>query len=434
MLSGSPLGGGGQTATVCMNPIVHRQLSCGIELAVEVLPAARTAAAEFRFLVGMADEPADRLGLAQIVEHTLDKGTDRRDARELADAFDRLGVRRSSGTGRQAMALRFYGLPEFFAPAVELHAEMIRQPRFDDAQVAVAVELARQDLAHLHDSPDELIAKLSSAQAYGQPLGRHPLGEPETLARIGPDDVRRFWTAHAAGGRMMVVAAGPIDPEALTDRLEGLFEGFGAAASGGRETIPIRFVPSVAHHAKALEQQQLSIVYPGVARSDPDFATERVLLGVLSGGMGARLFVEVREKQGLVYGVGASHQHVRGAGMIHLGASTTPGRVDQTYRTLLAEIARLSEDLTDDELARAVTGICARAETQADITRARTAELADDLYHLGRPVPIPEKLASIRTVTIDDLVGYLRRHPRDALCVTTLGPRDAAEWIGRGQT
>ncbi len=151
------------------------------------------------------------------------------------------------------------------------------------------------------------------------------------------------------------------------------------------------------------------------------------MLEILSGGMSARLFTEIREKQGLAYWVGAWHEHPRGAGMVHLGASTRPERADQTFRALLCQIDRLGEDLTEGELRRAIVGIVARTETTGDITRARCAHLARDLFHFGRPVPLEEHIAKVKAVTIEDVKRYLRSHPRDQLCVVTLGPRELRE-------
>jgi predicted Zn-dependent peptidase len=109
--------------------------------------------------------------------------------------------------------------------------------------------------------------------------------------------------------------------------------------------------------------------------------------------------------------------------MIHLAAATTPDRAEQTYATLLREIERLSEDLTVEELERTKGSITARTETQGDITRAHAAEIADDLFHFGRPVPIEEKLDKIRAVGVADIRRYLAEHPCREFCVLTLGPR-----------
>ena len=146
--------------------------------------------------------------------------------------------------------------------------------------------------------------------------------------------------------------------------------------------------------------------------------------------MSGRLFTEVREKLGLVYWVGAWHEHPRGAGMIHLGASTSPDRCEQTLAVLMREVNRLADDLHSDELERAIVGIVARTRTRGEITMARVAELADDLFYYGRPVPTDQKLDQVSQVGVKQVADYLERHRRDRLSIVTLGPQPTGSETG----
>lgn len=410
-----------------MSTTVHRRLDCGIELAAEVMANRSSVSFAIRLLSGTAFEPDEQLGVARLVEQTISKGTAKRDGRALGDAFDALGVQRGSGTGRETIAFRCRCLPEFLDGVIDLHAEMFRTPTFPEDACQVAVDLALQELTALEDEPIDLARKLLTEQAYGHRLGRDPLGTAETLQRIGRAEIEGYWAEHLSARRMQFAAAGPFDPDALADKLEAAFEGFGRKDGRADEAIPLEFTPGGAHRHKDLEQDYIVACWPGVPMDDPAEPIERVMIGILSGGMSGRLFTEVREKQGLVYWVGAWVVHPRGSGMIHIGASTTPDRCEKTYTTLFREIDRLTEDLTEEELRRAVTGIAARRQREADLTQARSEDLADDLFHFGRPIPIEEKLAKVRAVTVQDVARYLEAHPRDRLSVLTLGPKQLAQ-------
>ena len=56
-----------------MSEIIHRQLSCGIEFAGEVLPSRHAVCMEIRFFGGLAYEPPEHLGLAHMLIETIDK-------------------------------------------------------------------------------------------------------------------------------------------------------------------------------------------------------------------------------------------------------------------------------------------------------------------------------------------------------------------------
>lgn len=406
-----------------MEQVEHRRLDCGIELAVLPLTGRPVAAIEIRALAGYAFERPEYLGVAHVVDEAIVKGTAKRDGRALNDAFDVIGATHGSYAGRETFGFSCLCLPEFLGQAVALHAEMIRTPSFPQDACEVAVDLAQQSLAALNDDPQELAKKLLHKQAYGDPLGRHPLGEEETLSRIGREQIMEHWRRHFCAPRMLVAVAGAVEAGKVADLFEREFERFASSDGDAADGFPLRFCPGRSHHEKDLEQEQIAICFPGSAARDPDFPVSQVVLGVLSGGMGARLFTEVREKQGLVYWVGAWTDQSRLGGMFHLGASTTPENLEKTYTTLLREIDRLSEDLTEAEVERAVSGIVTRHKTRGDITRARASELVEDLFYHGRPIPAEEKMAKVRAVTIKDICDYLAAHPRDRLSVVTVGPR-----------
>ena len=406
-----------------MIKLFHDVLPNGIECGVAEAAGRHVVSFQVRVLAGHVNEPVDRLGLARIVEGTIDKGTPKRSAQELSDAFDDIGAVRGAGSGRETTTFTCTVLPEHLDRALELHAEMLRTPTLPSKAVEVNVELARQELTALQDDPQGLVEKHITPRAYGPVLGRHPLGEPTTLNHITRSDVEQFWKAHYHNGRIVAVFAGPVGPNAAADLLGRHFDGFGERRAQGREAHEFIFTPGRTHVIKALEQQQMAICWPGVDATHLDFPVQQVALGILSGGMSGRLFTEVREKRGLVYWVSAWQDTPRGVGMMFLGASTTPDRCDETYATMLREVDRLSEDIEDDELRRAVTGLVAAHDTRGDSTRARCVEIGNDLFFFGRPIPLEEKVAKLEAVTINDVRRYLAEHRRDQLCVLTLGPR-----------
>ena len=406
-----------------MNDTQHGRLSCGLEYAVQPLPARHVVCFQLRVLGGTSSEPADKLGLARVVTEVLDKGTAQRTGRELLDAFDVIGASHNAGTGRETATFTCTTLPEHFEQALALHAEMLRTPTFPQDAFEIGVELTRQELLALEDDAQGLVDKLLNTQVFGSVLGRHTLGERSMLDRLTRADLQDFWQSHFQAGRMLVAVAGAVKPERARAVLEEHFAGFGSAEVQGRDPYKVEFDPGAHHHPKELEQVQIGVGWPGVDVTHDDYPVQKVLLGALSGGMSSRLFTELREKQGLVYWVGAWQEAPRGSGMIMMGASTRPERCGQTYDALLREVDRIADDLTPEELQRAITGIVASQQTRGDGTRAHCGRLANDLFFYGEPVPLERKLEQVRAVTLADVSRYLDTYPRDRRAVVTLGPQ-----------
>ncbi len=407
-----------------MAEAVHTQLSSGVELAVLELPHRRAVASEIRMLTGVVNEPGDKLGLAHLVEQSLDKGTQNHSGRELQDAFDEIGSGVNSWCGKQSSGFTSLCLPEYFGRSMELHSEFLRTPTFPQESCDVAIELARQELMALEDDAQGLADKHIGMQAMGPLLGRHTIGETDTLATITRDDFESFWRSNYCSGRMQVSVAGPMSLAQVQDVIEKQFSGFGDQSQTHRDSIPVEFNPVTTHHHKETEQEHMVIALRGVPKSEADYSTARLLMGVLAGGMSARLFTEVREKLGLVYWVGGWQEHPRGAGLMYFGASTTPERCAKTYETMLAELVRVGVDLTQEEVDRARTGIEVRSDIRGDVTRALCSEMADDLMHFGQPVSRALKLERLKNISVGDVKQFCEKYIKDApRSVVTLGPK-----------
>jgi predicted Zn-dependent peptidase len=171
-------------------------------------------------------------------------------------------------------------------------------------------------------------------------------------------------------------------------------------------------------------QEQIGVAYPTAGLGSEGYYEARMAVEVLSGGMAARLFTEVREKRGLVYSVRAVQQSIKGAGFILAYAGTTPERCKETVEVLVGELRRVAEGVTDDELARARTGLLSALIMQGESTRARAGALGRDQYLLGRVRSLTEIRRAVEQVTTESIWQYLRDHPPSDFTIVTLGPRE----------
>ena len=106
------------------------ELPNGIRIVVEPMEGAKSAVLAMRFGFGAKDDPHDRLGMARIAEDVLFKGTPKRDAREVFDAFDTLGIRRGSSTAVEHTQFQAQFLPEHFRSVCELFEETFSTASF----------------------------------------------------------------------------------------------------------------------------------------------------------------------------------------------------------------------------------------------------------------------------------------------------------------
>jgi predicted Zn-dependent peptidase len=169
-------------------------------------------------------------------------------------------------------------------------------------------------------------------------------------------------------------------------------------------------------------QTHIGIAFPGVAYSDPDYFNAHGVVGVLSGGMSSRLFVEVREKRGLCYSVSASYYALKDRGLIIGYAGTTNERAAETYQVMMDEFRKIKSGIEPNELDRVKIGLKSSLIMQEESTSARASVLARTFANLGRVRTLDETSSEIEKLTVESLLEYLERHPFENPIVTTLGP------------
>src|SRR5262249_27701758 len=162
------------------------------------------------------------------------------------------------------------------------------------------------DIKSLEDEPGSRVMVELRKHLYPTPLSNDHRGTEEGIEAITPASLRRFHQKRFRPNGVILSVTGNIDWEPLRAQVERLFGDWQGSADGALQLGP---APGKrAHLGKELEQTQIAVAYPSVPVADPDYYVALGAVNILSGGMGARLFTEIREKEGLCYSVGASYQ------------------------------------------------------------------------------------------------------------------------------
>lgn len=150
----------------------------------------------------------------------------------------------------------------------------------------------------------------------------------------------------------------------------------------------------------------------------------RVAVGVLSGGMSARLFTEVREKRGLCYAVGARYHCLKEAAGITCYAGTTPEKAQETTDVIISEFKKLAEGISEEELQRAKVGLKSSLILQSESSISRAGSIGSDYYMLGKVRSLDEIKKKIDETTVDSVLEFLRNNTFKDFTVVTIGPRE----------
>lgn len=397
-------------------------LGNGLQLVAEQMPNVRSAAFTFLIPAGAGTDPAQAGGSANVLSDWMIRGAGTRDSRQLSSYLDDLGVQR--GSSAETVFLRFAAsmLAAKLLQVLPVYADIVRQPLLAEDGFGPSVDLTIQQIKSIEDEPSHKLHLLLREQHYDYPYGRSVLGVKEELEKLTAGDLRADFARRVGPQGAILAVAGSFDFSALKDAVEAAFGSW----------KPQRIAPLVtqpaARGAKQItqptNQTQIGLAFDTV----PENAEEAILLqtavSVLSGGMGARLFTEIREKKGLCYSVQAGYHSFRDRAAVFGYSGTAPERAQETLDSFIAELKRLREGVTAEELSRAIIGMKSRLIMQGESSGARAGSIAHDMYHRGRPRSLEEVRAVIESVTLERVNRYLAEHPIEKLTVVTIGPAE----------
>ena len=402
-------------------------LSNGLTVVGENLAEKRATAWTLLLPSGAATEPQDKDGLSGVLESLCYRGAGDKDSRQLSDALDDLGVDRGGGTDIEYSTFGGATLGAYFSDALSLYTDIVRRPQllrddFSADEFEAQRALSLQALESLDDNPARKMFVQLRRVFFPVAYGRSPLGTREGLESLTIRDLRDDHAHRYQPQGAILALAGEVDFDAVVARCEELFGDWNGSAPVAPSAQHIE-APVLHHIEQDTSQQHIGVAWSGVTSDDAHFYNSRVAMSVLSGGMGARLFTEVREKRGLVYSVSASAGSVRGCGFNLAYAGTTPERSQETLDVLLQELRRMKDGVTEAEVERAKTGMLSSLVMQEESSRARTGAIARDQFVLGRVRTLDEVTQAINDVSPQTIAAFYEANPPRDFTVVTLGPR-----------
>ena len=332
----------------------------GLQVVTEHMPASRTFSVGVFVGVGSRDETRALHGASHFLEHVLFKGTRTRTAEEISAAVEAVGGELNAYTTKEYTCFYARVLRTDAALAVDVLSDMISASRITAADVDAERAVILDEIAMHADDPGEVVAELVSDRIFaGSGLGQAVIGSPGSIEALSRDQIVRHWRRHYAPASLVVAAAGHVDHDQLVAQLAALdARPVPARATplppgvrrGGAPTP----VPGLVSEQRRVEQVNAVLAYPGVGVFDDRRYPQGLLSLVLGGGMASRLFVEVRERRGLTYGIDAGDTSYADAGLWSVDWQCAPNRLAEIVAIVQGTLAEVAEHgVTDAELARA---------------------------------------------------------------------------------
>lgn len=391
----------------------------GLVLLAEPMEWLESAAFMFLVPAGCAQEPEERRGLASLTCELMLRGCGQLDSRALVEALDNLGIDRSEGVLNWHAS---YGgaLPaDRLGEALAIYADLLRRPHLPAEKLEECRALCLHQLRALEDDPAQRVLVELRERHYPAPFGRSPQGTEPSLRRIELQDVWSFFERYYQPDGTILAVAGRVRWAELRDQVGQLFADWPARPVP--QPQPRRAERGQHHIPEDSAQTHMAVAFPCVPYRHPDYFKARGAVGVLSDGLSSRLFTEVREKRGLCYAVHAAIDSLRDEASVVCYAGTSSDRAQETLDVLIAELVRLADGISEEELQRLKVQVRSGLVMQQESSRARAAAIATDWYHLGHVRTLDQLEQIVRQLTVADINAYLAENPPKDFTVVTIG-------------
>ncbi|SDS19057.1 Predicted Zn-dependent peptidase [Friedmanniella luteola] len=327
----------------------------GLQVVTEHMPASRTFSVGVFAGVGSRHETPALHGASHFLEHVLFKGTARRSAEEISAAVEAVGGELNAYTTKEYTCFYARVLQGDAALAVDVLTDMITASTITGSDLDAERAVIQDEIAMHADDPGEVVQEVVAGHVFaGSGLGRTVIGSPGSIADLTRDQVVRHWRRHYGPSSLVVAAAGHVDHDRLVEQLASLDARPHGPARRPPKATAVNSRGGLVTAERRVEQVSAVLGYPSPGLFDDARYALGLLSLVLGGGMSSRLFVEVRERRGLTYGIDAGETTYSDAGLWSVDWQCAPNKLAPIVDLVRATLAEVAEHgVTEAELARA---------------------------------------------------------------------------------
>ncbi|MBX7223181.1 MAG: insulinase family protein [Blastocatellia bacterium] len=409
--------------TTSLNP-VRTVLPNGLTVISEPMPHLRSITLSIWLRAGSRHEPPQLNGVTHFIEHLLFKGTKRRTAQQIAIESDNLGGQVDAFTSRECTGFHIQTLDSRLAEGFDLLADLLLSPKFAADDFERERKVILEEMKMIEDSPEELVFEKFIGNFWpGHPLGFPIEGTEETVGSFSLKAVKTYYKSILKPQNLVISAAGNLEHGKLLELAERFFGGLKPSAQELTETAPAtnRFLDNI---SKSGEQTHVVLGLPCPALLDEERPASNVLATLLGGGLSSRLFLKIREEEGLAYNIYSDIYGFRDVGCLLIYAATSPENLKRTVSLICAEIKKLAaQPIPVEEIERAKNQMLANFVLGLESSAARAGHLGRqeilyrELYSLDE---LTREIAAVTTDEVQRLVQSMFSH--GALSCTALGP------------
>lgn len=281
-------------------------------------------------------------GVSEIMAEQFENGTTTMSKDDFNKKIDYLGANLGfSSNGASANSLSKY-----FPQVLSLMADAIINPKFSAKEIEDSKERAIEGLKSSEKNASAIASKVSNALMYGKNTSRGEFETVESIGKIQLADVQNIYKKYYAPDNAYLVIVGDVKFDKVKPMIEKAFSGWKKANTPMTQVEPASNVATTEINVVDVPTAVQSVVsvnnINNLKMKDPNYFPATIANYILGGGGEARLFMNLREKNGFTYGAYSNMSASKYSPEFSASASVRNEVTDKAVKEFMNELNGIS--------------------------------------------------------------------------------------------
>ena len=397
----------------------------------------------FTVKCGSKNERKGEYGLSHFIEHMLFKGTKKRlNSKNISNSLYNHGAEFNASTGYELT--RYYTKinNDYIEVALDVLSDMLFNSVFDKEELEKEKDVVISENKMNRSSPTGTIDALSSTLIFKNTAYEHNIGGKDIDVENTTQLKMVKYFKHFYKPSNIIVSVCGNYKYSNTKMISLLNKYFGKKFSNYNKIIKNSKIPKyiMPKHKnfltmnnklgfrfknlkRNLSQGYITILFPSYSINDNRSYIIEIIQNILGGNMSSRLFMKLREENGLVYSISAYNQTLSDTGVFEISCSTfgDEKRILKSIELILIELKRLiCEKITKKELDNNKKYIIGNLLIDMEDSVSLSELYSDNLLLTGKYIPLNDIIKKIKKISINDInnvANILFKKNKCTICV-----------------
>ena len=413
---------------------MYKKITLDNGLRVLTVPIKNANSVSVLILVGTGSkyEQKDINGISHFLEHMFFKGTKKRPTTlKISETLDQIGGEYNAFTSKEVTGFWAKVDKKHADIALDWISDMFLNSKFEEQEIQRERGVVIEELNMYLDTPTSYVSELFEDLLYGdQPAGWRIVGEKENILAFNRQKVLDYFKKYYSTKNTVICVAGDIKPNAISGKIKKYFGKLKDSQHLSKPAVvQVQSKPGALVHYKKTDQTHFCLGVRAYDMFHPKKYALSLMSIILGGNMSSRLFISVRERNGLGYYVHTSVDTTTDTGYLVTQAGIKNGALEKAIGLVLDEYRDLkNKKITAKELKKAKDFLRGKMALSLDATDAQSSFYASQEV-MGEKVMTPqEKLKMVDKVSISDIKEVAEDiFKNEKLNLSVIGPFDKEE-------